>query len=90
MRNKIVWIPILAAIAFGVICEGILEQSVRSQQRAGLTAEVIAQRNSVENELQTVAIVERKLMIPMRDGVRLYTVILVPRASLAAWPGCRG
>src|SRR5213083_452678 len=86
MRNKIVWIPILAAIAFGVICEGILEQSVQSQQRAGLTAEVIAQRNSVENELQTVAIVERKLMIPMRDGKRMATDVYRPKDTSKKYP----
>ena len=38
------------------------------QQRPGLTPEQIASRNKTEQELQSIAIVERKLMIPMRDG----------------------
>src|SRR5438132_272907 len=86
MRNKIVWISILVAMAFGVICEGAFEQSVQSQGRAGLTPEVIARRNSVENELQSVAIVERKLMIPMRDGKRMATDVYRPKDSSKKYP----
>src|SRR5437660_6133082 len=86
MRNKIVWISILVAMAFGVICEGAFEQSVQSQGRAGLTPEVIARRNSVENELQSVAIVERKLMIPMRDGKRMATDIYRPKDTSKKYP----
>src|SRR5437016_2470535 len=86
MRNKIVWISILVAMAFGVICEGISEQRVQSQGRAGLTPEVIARRNSVENELQSVAIVERKLMIPMRDGKRMATDVYRPKDTSKKYP----
>jgi len=86
MRNKIVWISILVAMAFGVICEGISEQRVQSQARAGLTPEVIARRNSVENELQSVAIVERKLMIPMRDGKRMATDVYRPKDTSKKYP----
>jgi uncharacterized protein len=43
------------------------------------TAERIAQRERLEAELQEVAVVERKVMIPMRDGVRLATDVYVPR-----------
>src|SRR5207237_2567465 len=86
MRNKIVWISILVAMAFGVICEGAFEQSVQSQGRAGLTPEVIARRNSVENELQSVAIVERKLMIPMRDGKRMATDVYRPKDTSKKYP----
>ena len=43
-----------------------------------------ARRDSIERELQSVAVVERKLMIPMRDGVRIqfdvYRPKNVPRA----------
>jgi putative CocE/NonD family hydrolase len=46
--------------------------------RAPLTPEQIAERWELENELQDVAIVERKLMVPMRDGVRLATDVYRP------------
>jgi len=48
-------------------------RTVYSQGGRTLTPEQIAQRNAVENELQSLAIVERKLMIPMRDGTRIAT-----------------
>src|SRR5438105_7947070 len=86
MRNKTVWISILAAMAFGVIGEGISEQSVQSQGRAGLTPEVTARRNSIEQELQSVAIVERKLMIPMRDGKRMATDVYRPKDTSKKYP----
>ena len=59
MRKKIFGTLILSGIALGVVIRGGPIQSVQSQQRAGLTSEVIARRNSVEQELQSIAIVER-------------------------------
>jgi putative CocE/NonD family hydrolase len=38
-----------------------------------------ARRDSIEHELHSVAIVERKLMIPMRDGVRMQFDVYRPR-----------
>ena len=48
-------------------------------QQGTLTAEQRARRLDMEKELQSLAIVERKLMMPMRDGVRLATDIYRPR-----------
>lgn len=46
--------------------------SVSAQGRGGgLSDSARAQRWAIENELQSLAIVERKVMIPMRDGVRI-------------------
>src|SRR5215472_8796925 len=45
----------------------------------GLTPEQRARRLEMENELQSLAVVERKVMMPMRDGVRLGTDIYRPR-----------
>jgi putative CocE/NonD family hydrolase len=50
-----------------------------AQQRGGLTPEQSATRQDVEKELQSIAIVERKVMMPMRDGVRLATDIYRPK-----------
>src|SRR5436305_6764926 len=86
MRKKIVWTLILGGVVCGVAIQSSTYQSVQSQGRAGLTPEVIAQRNSVENELQTVAIVERKLMIPMRDGKRMATDVYRPRDTSKKYP----
>jgi putative CocE/NonD family hydrolase len=86
MRSKIIWIAIFAAIALGVIWEGIVERKVQSQGRAALTPEAVARRNSIENELQSVAIVERKLMIPMRDGKRMATDVYRPKDTSKKYP----
>ena len=42
-------------------------------------AQLIAQRTAIEKELQSLAIVERKLMIPMRDGKRMATDVYRPK-----------
>ena len=49
-------------------------------QRGGpLTPDQEAARWATEKELQSIAIVERKVMMPMRDGVRLATDIYRPK-----------
>ncbi|HEY0672456.1 MAG TPA: CocE/NonD family hydrolase, partial [Longimicrobiales bacterium] len=50
-----------------------------AQQRAGLPPEVVARRWEVEKQLQEMAVVERKLLLPMRDGVRMATDIYRPK-----------
>jgi predicted acyl esterase len=49
-------------------------------------AQLIAQRNAIEKELQSVAIVERKLMIPMRDGKRMATDVYRPKDTSKKYP----
>jgi predicted acyl esterase len=49
-------------------------------QRDGLLrADQAARRWEIEKELDSIAIIERKVMMPMRDGVRLATDIYRPR-----------
>ncbi len=48
-------------------------------QQAPLTPEQKRQREEMEKELESLAIIERKVMMPMRDGVRLATDIYRPR-----------
>lgn len=56
-------------------------------QRGGpLTEEQRARRWDTENELQSLAVVERKVMMPMRDGVRLATDVYVPKNAGAKVP----
>ncbi len=50
-----------------------------AQRSGGLTPEQIEQRWKVERELQEIAVVDRKVMVPMRDGVRLATDIYRPK-----------
>jgi uncharacterized protein len=49
-------------------------------QRGGpLSSEEVARRWSLEKELQSMAVVERKVMLPMRDGVRLAMDVYRPK-----------
>ncbi|GEM_PF-4748199 len=50
-------------------------------QRGGMPADQVAQRLAAERELHEIAVVDRKVMMPMRDGVRLATDIYRPRAT---------
>src|SRR5206468_1080974 len=50
-----------------------------AQQQGGLSAADKARRWEMENELQSIATIERKAMMPMPDGVRLATDIYRPK-----------
>ena len=87
MPNKILWILILVIAAFGLVIQPTPNQIVHSQGRGGpLTTEVIAQRNALEKELQSVAIVERKLMVTMRDGKRMAADVYRPKDQSKKYP----
>jgi putative CocE/NonD family hydrolase len=55
-------------------------------QQPAFTAEQEARRWALENELQSLAIVDRKVMMPMRDGVRLATDIYRPKNAAGRVP----
>jgi putative CocE/NonD family hydrolase len=57
-----------------------------AQQRAGLTPEQISQRNSVEAELQSIAVIDRKVMVAMRDGKRMAADIYHPKDTSRKYP----
>jgi hypothetical protein len=55
-----------------------------AQGRGAMTPEQTARRWDIEKELQSVAVVERKVMVPMRDGVRLATDVYRPKGASKA------
>jgi uncharacterized protein len=57
-----------------------------SAQQGTLTPAEQQRRHDLEDELQSIAIVERKVMVPMRDGVRLATDIYRPRNATGPVP----
>jgi len=57
---------------------------VRAQQ-GPLSAADKQRRLDLENELQSLAVVERKIMLPMPDGVRLATDVYRPKDAGASW-----
>jgi predicted acyl esterase len=59
---------------------------VPAQQQGSLSPADQQRRVDLENELQSIAIVERKVMMPMRDGVRLATDIYRPKNAAGPVP----
>ncbi|HET9713523.1 MAG TPA: CocE/NonD family hydrolase [Pyrinomonadaceae bacterium] len=87
MKQRIFWTLIFALLAVCLVSQFPANERVYSQGRgAALTPEAIAKRNAVENELQSIAIVERKLMIPMRDGKRIATDVYRPKDTSKKYP----
>ncbi len=86
MRMKTFWTVTLATVAFCLIVQIPAQETVYSQGRGNLTPEVIARRNAIESELQSIAVVERKLMIPMRDGKRIATDVYRPKDTSKKYP----
>ena len=66
-----------------VVCASAI---VVAQQQGGLTAADKQRRWDVENELQSIAVVDRKVMMPMPDGVRLATDIYRPKNATGKVP----
>ena len=57
-----------------------------AQRGGGMTQAQRDERWQRERELQELAVVERKVMMPMRDGVRLATDIYRPKNAVAKVP----
>ena len=80
MQKKTFWTVALVILAFCVFVHIPGAETVYSQAgRPQVTPEQLDKRRAIENELQSIAIVERKLMIPMRDGVRIATDVYRPK-----------
>ncbi len=67
---------LLIATCFAVVAASA---AVPAQRGGAMTAEQTERRWETERELQSIAVVERKVMVPMRDGVRLATDIYRPK-----------
>src|SRR6187402_322015 len=70
---------LFATIAFVLLFTSLSFSQNRPSQRSD--AEERQHRNQIEAELQSLAVVERKVMVPMRDGVRMQADIYRPKGS---------
>jgi hypothetical protein len=85
MPKKILFTLILAGAVF--VFAGSLDHPIANGQgRGSASPELIARRNAIENELQSIAIVERKLMIAMRDGKRMAADVYRPKDTSKKYP----
>ena len=65
---------------------GIAAIAVARAQQGTLTPAQKEQRIQTEKELESMAIIDRKVMLPMRDGVRLATDVYRPKNATAKVP----
>jgi putative CocE/NonD family hydrolase len=72
-------------IALG-FCTLFTAFSLAAQQRGAVNKELIAARNKTEQELESIAIIDRKVMVPMRDGKRMATDIYRPKDTSKKYP----
>lgn len=81
MLRKILWTLLLvgAGLASAI-------QITSGQGRGAANPELMAKRHAIEKELQSIAIVERKLMVPMRDGKRMATDVYRPKDTSKKYP----
>ena len=70
-------IPCSVALAAITICAS--SRGIPGQGRGGLSPDVATQRIATQKEMESIAIVERKLMVPMRDGKRMATDVYRPK-----------
>jgi uncharacterized protein len=78
MPRNIIRLSILAAVGMVVANHVAPAQS--------FSPELVSRRNATEKALQSIAIVERKLMVPMRDGKRMATDVYRPKDTSGRYP----
>jgi uncharacterized protein len=82
MRSRIVRSLVVLSAGIGIFVCGTPAQ----QRPGGLDADAIAKRNAIEKELESTAIIERKVMVPMRDGKRMATDVYRPKDTSQKYP----
>jgi putative CocE/NonD family hydrolase len=75
-KNRFAWI----CLAFAALIPS------GSAQRGPQNPQLVADRNTTEKELESIAIIERKLMVPMRDGKRMATDVYRPKDMSKKYP----
>jgi putative CocE/NonD family hydrolase len=65
---------------------GLALAPISFAQQSASDAQLIAKRNAIEKELEAAAIIDRKLMIPMRDGKRMAADVYRPKDTSKKYP----
>ena len=81
MRRITVLCP---ALAFAGIIAAV--HPIPAQRREASSPELAARRGAAEKELEAMAIIERKIMVPMRDGKRMAADIYRPKDTTKKYP----
>src|SRR6266508_1728320 len=60
--------------------------SVSAQARPQPNTALIARRDSLEQELERIAVIDRKVMVPVRDGAKMQFDVYRPRNASGPVP----
>jgi len=74
---------LIVPLVLGLAC---IATSALAQQRNAPDPELVAKRNAIEKQLESIAIIERKVMVPMRDGKRMATDVYYPKDASKKYP----
>src|SRR5690606_3928978 len=75
------------AVVLSALILSALPAGAFGQRNSGTdNSELIAKRNAIEAELRRVAIIDRKVMVPMRDGKRMAADIYRPKDTSKKYP----
>ena len=78
----------LSVLSFGLCLSSFVMPAQRPNQE--MTPEqrtkLIAQREEIEKQLEDIAIIDRKVMVPMRDGKRMQADIYRPKDTAKKYP----
>ena len=77
---------IIRRLTWATLAAVMLATSLLPAQQGTLTPADQQRRKDLEAKLQDIAVVERRVMIPMKDGVRLATDIYRPKKATARVP----
>src|SRR5687767_15535093 len=80
MPSKMIYPLILAVI--GIVAAS---HNTAAQGRTP-NPQLVAERNATEQALQSIAIIERKVMVPMRDGKRMAADVYRPKDTSRKYP----
>src|ERR1039458_3412148 len=81
--NRVAKLASLAVLCHTISAGVIPSALAQARQQDAAT---IARRNATEKELESIAIIERKVMVPMRDGKRMQADIYRPKDSSKKYP----
>ncbi|AHG88024.1 hydrolase CocE/NonD family protein [Gemmatirosa kalamazoonensis] len=71
--------PLLAATLIATLIALVAAPRLTAAQPAPRDTALAARRDSIERALEAVAVVDRKIMVPMRDGVRMAADVYRPK-----------
>ncbi|HEY4146063.1 CocE/NonD family hydrolase, partial [Pinirhizobacter sp.] len=86
MRSSRFSSAVACAAPFSVALACLLASAASPAQKADPQVELIAKRNALEQELESVAVIDRKVMVKMRDGKRMAADVYRPKNASGKVP----